>query len=98
MDQMWGDTSVQETAALPARAEFFDHSNYGMFIHWGLYSHLGGQWKGETFYGECLFYKLRCVVHSVIGDSRYHPSRSSIRPCLKALATAAGALRTPSFS
>jgi len=51
MDQMWGDTSVQETAALPARAEFFDHSNYGMFIHWGLYSHLGGQWKGETFYG-----------------------------------------------
>lgn len=24
---------------------------YGMFIHWGLYSHLGGKWRGQDFYG-----------------------------------------------
>ena len=22
-----------------------------MFIHWGLFSHLGGQWQDQTFYG-----------------------------------------------
>jgi alpha-L-fucosidase len=33
------------------RAALFRDGNYGMFIHWGLYSHLGGQWQGETFYG-----------------------------------------------
>jgi len=32
-------------------SEMFRNTNYGMFIHWGLYSHLGGQWKDMTFYG-----------------------------------------------
>jgi alpha-L-fucosidase len=24
-----------------------------MFMHWGLYSHLGGRWKDQMFYGTC---------------------------------------------
>ncbi|MDG1242657.1 MAG: alpha-L-fucosidase [Opitutae bacterium] len=51
MDKMWGDSHTQASAETSARAQFFDDSNYGMFIHWGLYSNLGGQWKNQTFYG-----------------------------------------------
>ncbi|MDB2385238.1 alpha-L-fucosidase, partial [Polaribacter sp.] len=33
------------------KGKFFDESNFGMFIHWGLYSKLGGVWKDKTYYG-----------------------------------------------
>jgi alpha-L-fucosidase len=51
MDQMWGDAAVKEGIESSERAALFRDGNYGMFIHWGLYSHLGGQWKDQTFYG-----------------------------------------------
>jgi alpha-L-fucosidase len=51
MHTMWGDSRTQAGAEVAARAVFFDDSNYGMFIHWGLYSQLGGQWQDQSFYG-----------------------------------------------
>jgi len=30
----------------------FDDGNYAMFIHFGLYSKLEGEWKGKTYYGN----------------------------------------------
>jgi alpha-L-fucosidase len=51
MDEMWGDACVVSGVEASERAALFRDGNYGMFIHWGLYSHLGGQWQGETFYG-----------------------------------------------
>ena len=51
MDKMWGDSSVASGIEGSERAALFRDGNYGMFIHWGLYSHLGGKWQGETFYG-----------------------------------------------
>ena len=51
MDRMWGDTSSREGVEASERAALFRDGKYGMFIHWGLYSHLGGQWQGDTFYG-----------------------------------------------
>lgn len=51
MDKMWGDEKVRSGVESSERAALFRDGNYGMFIHWGLYSHLGGRWKGETFYG-----------------------------------------------
>jgi alpha-L-fucosidase len=51
MDKMWGDKSVKGGVESSARAALFRDGNYGMFMHWGLYSHLGGQWKDKTFYG-----------------------------------------------
>jgi len=33
------------------RGKLFDESNFAMFIHWGLYSHLGGVWQDTTYYG-----------------------------------------------
>lgn len=51
MDQMWGDSKVKAGIEQTDRAALFRDGNYGMFIHWGLFSHLGGQWRGQTFYG-----------------------------------------------
>lgn len=51
MDQMWGDRSTKSGVETSERAALFRDGNYGMFMHWGLYSHLGGQWKDKTFYG-----------------------------------------------
>lgn len=51
MDKMWGDTSVSVDALKNGRGKLFDESNFGMFIHWGLFSHQGGMWKDKTYYG-----------------------------------------------
>ena len=34
-----------------SRTRHFEDSNYGMFIHWGLFSSLGSTWDGKTYYG-----------------------------------------------
>lgn len=51
MDQMWGPATARSGLEASDRVALFRDGNYGMFIHWGLYSHLGGQWRGQTFYG-----------------------------------------------
>jgi alpha-L-fucosidase len=51
MDKMWGEASVSVDALKSGRGKLFDESNFGMFIHWGLFSHLAGKWKGKTYYG-----------------------------------------------
>jgi alpha-L-fucosidase len=33
------------------KTSLFADGNFGMFIHWGLYSHLGGKWMDTTYYG-----------------------------------------------
>ena len=34
-------------AAEPDRLQWFEHDKLGMFIHWGPYSYLAGEWKGQ---------------------------------------------------
>ncbi|WP_405604000.1 alpha-L-fucosidase [Polaribacter sp. Asnod1-A03] len=51
MDKMWGEASVVDGNIREGRGQFFDESNFGMFIHWGLFSSLGGKWKDKTYYG-----------------------------------------------
>ncbi|MBI4624246.1 MAG: alpha-L-fucosidase [Verrucomicrobia bacterium] len=51
MTQMWGDAPAGSGITSSDRVALFRDGNYGMFIHWGIYSHLGGQWRGQTFYG-----------------------------------------------
>ncbi|OHX64818.1 alpha-L-fucosidase [Flammeovirga pacifica] len=51
MDEMWGRTTVKVDALKEGRGELFADGNFGMFVHWGLYSHLGGKWNGKTYYG-----------------------------------------------
>ena len=51
MDKMWGESTVSLDALKAGRGKLFDESNFAMFIHWGLYSSLGGIWKDTTYYG-----------------------------------------------
>ncbi|WP_309008875.1 alpha-L-fucosidase [Pelagicoccus sp. SDUM812005] len=51
MDEMWGGETTRQGAADSERVALFRDGNYGMFIHWGLYSKLAGKWEGKTYYG-----------------------------------------------
>lgn len=52
MDKMWGDArSIAGQSDSGERGRLFEWGNYAMFVHWGLYSHLGNVWNGKTYYG-----------------------------------------------
>ena len=51
MEEMWGETKVSGDALKSGKAKLFDEGNYGMFIHWGLFSNLAGVWDNKTYYG-----------------------------------------------
>ncbi len=51
MNEMKGETGDPVDALKAGRGKLFDEGNFGMFIHWGLFSHLGGKWQGKTYYG-----------------------------------------------
>lgn len=49
MDEMWDSrSSGQEHHNI----QWFKDAKFGMFIHWGLYSKLGGEWNGKRYYGS----------------------------------------------
>ncbi|MDO6597930.1 alpha-L-fucosidase [Oceanihabitans sp. 2_MG-2023] len=66
MDKMWGEASTSGGDIRGGKGKFFDQSNFGMFIHWGLYSDLAGKWNGKTYYG--------------IGEWLMNPKVANIRP------------------
>ncbi len=49
MDAMWGEAATG--TADDARLAWLREAKYSMFIHFGLYSHLGGEWQGQTYRG-----------------------------------------------
>lgn len=51
MDEMWGKSEIKVKALRDGKGKLFDEGNFGMFIHWGLYSYLGGVWDNKTYYG-----------------------------------------------
>lgn len=51
MEEMWGDEQVKVDALKNGKGKLFDEGNFGMFIHWGLFSNLGGVWDNKTYYG-----------------------------------------------
>lgn len=51
MNEMWGKQSVRKIETSSERGKLFEWGNYAMFVHWGLYSHIGNQWNGKTYYG-----------------------------------------------
>jgi len=46
-DKMWGDAAK----STGARGAWMKESRFAMFIHWGLYSELGGRWQDRNYYG-----------------------------------------------
>ena len=51
MDKLWGESGSAKLSGKPGSKTLFEDGKYGMFIHFGLYSHLAGKWKNKTFYG-----------------------------------------------
>ncbi|MGN0213675.1 MAG: hypothetical protein ACI4AH_02570 [Muribaculaceae bacterium] len=52
MNEMWGNSKEVKTKETSnQRGHLFEWGNYAMFIHWGLFSHLGNVWNGRTYYG-----------------------------------------------
>lgn len=51
MNEMWGEQQEKALQAGNERGHLFEWGNYAMFIHWGLFSHLGNVWDGKTYYG-----------------------------------------------
>lgn len=64
MDKLWGASTKTVDALTADRAKLFDEGNFGMFIHWGLYSQLAGKWDNKTYYG--------------IGEWIMHPAMANI--------------------
>ena len=46
LGSMW-DANAADVPALAAAKKWFREAQYGMMVHWGLYSMLGGEWKGQ---------------------------------------------------
>ncbi len=59
-----------------ARLAWWHEAKFGMFIHWGLYSHLAGEWKGGYYQGigEWIMYKARIPIADYEGVAkRFNP-------------------------
>ena len=54
-------STARDSANALKRTAWWRDAKFGMFIHWGLYSKLGGEWKGGTYpgIGEWIMYKAR---------------------------------------
>ena len=54
--------SAEETRS--PQQVLFEDGNYAMFIHFGLYSHLEGEWQGKTYRGnaEWIMYPLQAGI------------------------------------
>jgi alpha-L-fucosidase len=41
-----------DAAAGADRTQWFQDAKFGIFMHWGLYSEIGNEWKGRSYYGS----------------------------------------------
>ena len=41
------ETIAESTEQHDARMAWWREARFGMFVHWGVYSHLGGDWQGK---------------------------------------------------
>ena len=48
------EPAIESTVSQQERLQWFRDAKFGMFIHWGVYSQVGGEWNGETNHHEWL--------------------------------------------
>ncbi|MDB5212023.1 MAG: alpha-L-fucosidase [Sediminibacterium sp.] len=49
MEEMWDTGTIKKEHP---DLTWFANAKFGLFIHWGLYSKLAGEWKGKRYYGS----------------------------------------------
>jgi alpha-L-fucosidase len=61
-----------EPQAHEARLAWWHEAKFGMFIHWGLYSQLAGEWQGGYYagIGEWIMFKARIPLADYEGVAR----------------------------
>jgi alpha-L-fucosidase len=59
-----------------ARMQWFREAKFGMFIHWGLYSQLAGEWKDQTIMGGAEWIQSYVKIPS----SQYSPLAKTWNP------------------
>ena len=47
--EMWDNTISNQLQN--EKTQWFQDAKFGLFVHWGLFSQAGGEWKGKRFYG-----------------------------------------------
>ena len=78
MDSMWGPSVVSLRSENAGRGQLFADGNYAMFIHWGVYSHLGNKVDGKTYYGIGEWIKHNRMAG--IPDDRYKSIAQQFNP------------------
>jgi alpha-L-fucosidase len=61
---------------LDARMQWFAHDRFGMFIHWGVYAVLGGEWQGKHIGG----YAEWIQASADISKKQYSPLTQKFNP------------------
>src|SRR4051812_47574142 len=44
--------AVLRPASAAPDTQWFRDAKFGIFVHWGLYSELGNEWKSQSYYGS----------------------------------------------
>ena len=87
---MWG--TAGKTNNQPLRGAWLKDSRFAMFIHWGLYSELGGKWNDKTYYGIAEWIMNRAKIPVAEYEkvaARFNPTGFNAREWVQ-LAKAAG--------
>lgn len=68
----------ESPAAKAARMQWWTDAKFGMFLHWGLYSEAGGDWKGKPYKGNehfMLYEKIPWKEYGAVLGSRFNPEK-----------------------
>src|ERR1700712_4633428 len=52
MPELWSNQAGGDVALGRADTHWFEEAKFGLFVHWGLYSELGNEWQGKSYYGS----------------------------------------------
>jgi alpha-L-fucosidase len=63
--------SAQKALTEEERLQWWQNAKFGMFLHWGLYSQAGGDWKGKPYKGNehfMIYEKLSLKEYGTLAD------------------------------
>jgi len=70
------DVVPETDAAYQERMQWFDDAKFGLFIHFGVYSTLGGQWKGKNAHGYAEWIQSKAQIT----PEEYIPLAANFKP------------------
>lgn len=70
---------VRNSASKSPQEKMFDDGNFALFMHFGLYSHLEGVWKGKTYFGNAEW--IMNSNQAGIPVEEYMPLAKEFNPC-----------------